>query len=80
MPCPSNINIPEIFKMMNYHRVYKITDYAKGVYAQIGKLPWMQFANAAACIECGVCEDKCPQKLPIREQLKESHKTLAANQ
>jgi predicted aldo/keto reductase-like oxidoreductase len=77
MPCPAGINIPEIFKMMNYHRVYKLTDYAKNNYAQIGKNPWMKFQNASACTECGECEGKCPQALPVREQLKETHKTLA---
>jgi predicted aldo/keto reductase-like oxidoreductase len=77
MPCPQGINIPDIFTMMNYHRVYKISDYARKNYAMIGNVPWMQYKNAAACVECGVCEDKCPQKLPIREQLKETHKALA---
>ncbi|MDR2100994.1 MAG: aldo/keto reductase [Treponema sp.] len=77
MPCPQGINIPEVFTLMNYHRVYKITEYAKQNYAQIGKVPWRQYKNAAACVECGICEDKCPQKLPIRAQLKETHKTLA---
>jgi predicted aldo/keto reductase-like oxidoreductase len=76
MPCPQGINIPEVFTMMNYHRVYGITDYAKKNYAMIGKTPWMQFKDASACVECGVCEDKCPQKLPIRRQLKETHKAL----
>ena len=79
MPCPKGINIPEIFTIMNYHRVYQITDYAKKNYAEIGKTPWMKFENASVCIECGECEKKCPQKLPIREQLKETHKTLAGN-
>jgi predicted aldo/keto reductase-like oxidoreductase len=78
MPCPQGINIPEIFTMMNYHRVYHITAFAKQSYAQIGKFPWIQYENAAACIECGECEGKCPQSLPIREQLKETHKTLAS--
>jgi predicted aldo/keto reductase-like oxidoreductase len=77
MPCPQGINIPDLFTLMNYHRVYKITEYAKQNYAQIGKVPWRQYKNAAACVECGICEDKCPQKLPIRVQLKETHKTLA---
>ncbi|MDR2535546.1 MAG: aldo/keto reductase [Treponema sp.] len=77
MPCSQNINIPEVFTLMNYHRVYKITKYAQENYAQIGKVPWRQYENAGACIECGACEVKCPQKLPIREQLKETHKTLA---
>ncbi|MDR0377592.1 MAG: aldo/keto reductase [Spirochaetaceae bacterium] len=77
MPCPQGISIPEVFTMMNYHRVYKITGYARKNYAMIGKVPFMQYKDASACVECGVCEDKCPQKLPIRRQLKEVHKTLA---
>ena len=77
MPCPSGINIPEIFKMMNYHRVYQLTEFARKNYAEIGKNPWMKYENALACSECGECEKKCPQSLPIREQLKETHKTLA---
>jgi len=76
MPCPKGLNIPEIFKMMNYHRVYGLTDYAKKNYAEIGKTPWMQFENAAACVGCGLCEKKCPQHLNIREQLKATHAIL----
>jgi predicted aldo/keto reductase-like oxidoreductase len=78
MPCPQGINIPEIFTLMNYHRVYKITDYAKQNYAQIGKVDWMQYKDASACVDCGLCEEKCPQSLPIREQLKETHRTLGS--
>jgi predicted aldo/keto reductase-like oxidoreductase len=77
MPCPKGVNIPEIFTIMNYHRVYKITDFAKKTYAEIGKVPWRQYQNAAACKDCGACEKKCPQSLPIREQLKETHRVLA---
>jgi predicted aldo/keto reductase-like oxidoreductase len=77
MPCPQGVSIPDVFTMMNYHRVYKITNYAKQNYAMIGKVPWMQYKDASACVECGICEDKCPQKLPIRQQLKETHKALA---
>jgi predicted aldo/keto reductase-like oxidoreductase len=77
MPCPQEINIPEVFTIMNYHRIYKITDFARQEYATIGKVPWKNFKDASACVECGVCEQKCPQSLPIREQLKETHKVLA---
>ena len=76
MPCPEGINIPEIFSFMNYHRVYQITDFAKAAYAEIGTLPWKMYKNASACSECGQCETKCPQSLPIREQLKETHRVL----
>ncbi|MCL2043932.1 MAG: aldo/keto reductase [Treponema sp.] len=78
MPCPRGINIPAVFNIMNYHRIYKITDYAKKNYAEIGQSPWMKFENASACNACGECESKCPQSIPIREQMKETHKTLAS--
>jgi predicted aldo/keto reductase-like oxidoreductase len=77
MPCPKGINIPEIFTIMNYHRVYQITEFAKKAYAEIGKVPWRKFENAAACAECGECEKKCPQSIPVIEQLKETHRVLA---
>ena len=34
-------------------------------------------ADVSKCTECGACEAKCPQKLPVIEQLKETHKVLA---
>jgi predicted aldo/keto reductase-like oxidoreductase len=77
MPCPQGLDIPEIFTIMNYHRVYQLTDYAVKSYSGIGKTPWQNYKNAASCVECGVCESKCPQGIPIMAQLKETHKTLA---
>ena len=76
MSCPKGINIPEIFKMMNYHRVYGLTKFARDNYARIGKEPWLNFQNAAACVQCGACEKKCPQHLHIREQLRAAHEAL----
>lgn len=76
MPCPKGINIPEIFKMMNYHRVYGLTKFARDNYARIGKEPWLNFQNAAGCVQCGACEKKCPQHLHIREQLHAAHEAL----
>ena len=77
MPCPQGINIPAVFIMMNYHRVYGITEFARSSYADIGRFPWTQFENAAACNGCGACETKCPQKIPVIKQLKETHKILS---
>lgn len=77
MPCPQSINIPEVFKLMNYHRVYRITDYAREQYGMIGKVDWMKYENASACVDCGLCEEKCPQKLQIRQQLAQTHQALA---
>ncbi len=77
MPCPQQVNIPHIFQMRNYHKIYKIEQYARKGYAEIGTNQWVPGKRADACTECGLCETKCPQKIKIREQLKESHSVLA---
>jgi len=70
LPCPQGINIPKIFEAMNYHRVWGLTEHARSIYQDIDP-------NAEACVECGQCEEKCPQNIPIIERLKESHAALA---
>jgi len=77
MPCPFEVNIPLIFQLMNYHRIYGITDYARSEYSQIGVSEWVTGKNASYCTDCGVCEEKCPQKIKIRQQLRESAAVLA---
>lgn len=76
MPCPAGVNIPLNFEIMNYHRVYDLKEYACQEYAKIGVVPWMKGENAAACVQCGACEEKCPQHLHIREQLAETARVL----
>ncbi len=73
MPCPNGVNIPENFRNMNYHRVYQLTDYAKRRYSHLVD----RSEHAGACIECGVCEPKCPQKIKIIEQLKQTAAALS---
>jgi predicted aldo/keto reductase-like oxidoreductase len=70
-PCPEGVNIPLIFELMNYHRVYKAEKYARETYKLIGVLEMFPGKRADACTECGECEPKCPQGIPIIEQLKE---------
>lgn len=64
--CPQNIPIPEIFSVKNHQRgneafrgrrEYTIATTGKG--------------KASDCIECGQCEDACPQQLKVIAQLKE---------
>jgi len=73
MPCPNGVNIPECFRLTNLHRVYGLTESARERYAWPGKEGNL---NAGACVECGQCEPKCPQKIPIVDQLKETHQAL----
>ena len=69
--CPQGVDIPHNFRLYNLFKVYGMTDWARGQYAamEAGK-------RADACVECGECEPKCPNDLPIIEQLKEVAKTL----
>ena len=84
VPCPQEINIPHIFELMNCYRVFDLTDYSrkeyKNLYVDMSKreFPWEKErgVDASKCNECGICEQKCPQKLKIIEQLKESHAAL----
>ena len=77
LPCPQEIKIPHLFGIMNNHRVYGLTDHAKAAYGQYMRGEgWVKGADVSKCTGCGVCEEKCPQKLPIIEQLKETHATL----
>jgi len=78
-PCPQGIDIPYLFEIMNRHRIYELTEHAKSAYKEvIDGLSWRKSADASKCAACGVCEEKCPQKLPIIKQLQETHTTLAS--
>ncbi len=73
MPCPQGVNIPYIFGKYNEARVYGLWDAARQAYQA-----WTRVSGqrADACVECGLCEEKCPQHIPIREQLREAHEAL----
>ncbi|MGA2973826.1 MAG: aldo/keto reductase [Spirochaetia bacterium] len=76
MPCPQDVNIPRIFEAMNLERVWGLAQSARSMYREIGTNEWVKGKKADACSECGECEEKCPQKIPIIEQLKETRKAL----
>lgn len=62
-PCTVGININMCFLMNNYLHKYNLVEWAKERY---DALP----LHAGDCIECGVCETRCPYNLPIREMLR----------
>ena len=72
MPCPNGVNIPGNFSIWN--------DY--GMYANKGRTKWKwehdiaDDAKAKNCVECGLCEEACPQHISIRDNLKELQEML----
>jgi len=80
LPCPQEVNIPEIFRLYNMGRVYGLWQNVRGSYRGLRRKAPERGMPADACVECGVCEEKCPQQLPIRDQLKEAHAALIADE
>ena len=76
-PCPEDVNIPYIFEMYNMGKVYGLWDIARENYAKFPEQRWHGGNQADACIECGECEEKCPQHIQIRQQLKDAHIALS---
>ncbi|MDI6601659.1 MAG: aldo/keto reductase [Thermoanaerobacteraceae bacterium] len=66
MPCPENVKIPDILRLMNYYRVYGLKDYAIREYSKIKN----ESRDVYYCNDCGKCIDVCPQKLNVLEELK----------
>ena len=62
-PCTVGINISGVFLFEGYLKRYGLGEWAKGRYETLNK-------KAKDCIECGVCETRCPYNLPIRQMLK----------
>lgn len=72
MPCPAGVNIPACFEIWNKYHVYENAAEAKNSWTR--RLP--ESAHAKNCIQCGKCEKVCPQKLSIRENLKQVQKEM----
>ena len=84
LPCPNDVQIPENFRYMNWYRIWGMQAEAKKAYDNLGseKGTWGPWAGmilgkkAEDCLQCGECEPKCPQRIPIVEQLQEVARVL----
>lgn len=77
LPCPQCVGIPQAFAAMNMHRVWGLTEHAREMYAHLGPDKNDKgLLQGDACIECGQCEEKCPQNINIIDQLRETHEAL----
>ena len=66
LPCPNGVNIPVNFELFNQARVFQGRSVAlcRNLYLTLNETE-----RAAACAACGTCEERCPQQIPIAEQL-----------
>lgn len=66
MPCPNGVNIPQCLSYLNQAAMLNDASNVKTQYHFMLK----DTEKASRCAECGICEELCTQKLPIRDKLK----------
>jgi len=71
LPCTIELKIPELFDILNRAAMYNKFDEARRRYARMS-----DEEKASACIQCRVCEEKCPQSIPISEWMLVVHDVL----
>ena len=72
MPCPSKVIIPDILTLYNERFMYNSLQESQRVYNYV-----IQPKNRAdQCVECGQCEEACPQGIEIISWLKKAHSEL----
>lgn len=59
--CPSEINIPEVIRILNAVNVFPTDKRPARIYRELV----LHSAKAGACVSCGQCEKVCPQHLPL---------------
>jgi predicted aldo/keto reductase-like oxidoreductase len=62
-PCAAGMTIYSQFLFEGYYNRYGLKEWSSARYHA-------QQKKASDCIECGVCESRCPYNLPIRDMMK----------
>ena len=73
VPCPAGVEIPRIFGLYNEYKMSG--DYRKFRMVYDGL---EEDERASACVECGACLKKCPQKINIPAELKKINAEIAS--
>lgn len=68
-PCTVGIGIPGVFMMEGYYSRYDLKEWAKARYDAFAH-------KASECVQCGICETRCPYHLPIREMMQNAAKVF----
>ncbi|MBW4638526.1 MAG: aldo/keto reductase [Gloeocapsa sp. UFS-A4-WI-NPMV-4B04] len=77
LPCPENINIPEVLRLRNLAVAYDMTDYSSyryGMFENAGH--WFPGVKGNNCTSCGDCLPRCPENLDIPSLLADTHQRL----
>jgi predicted aldo/keto reductase-like oxidoreductase len=72
LPCPQGVSIPRIFTIYNDGVMFGTFEPAqRSYYFQVGSKQ-----DVSHCVECKACEAKCPQHIPVVQEIKKVHEKL----
>jgi len=71
-PCPEGVAIPRILSMWNEAAMYQAMESSARRYANMVD----NEKSAEQCVECGACEEACPQGITIIRALQQAHGDL----
>ncbi len=77
LPCPEDINIPEVLRLRNLAVAYDMNNYGQYRYRMFENAGhWFPGTKANRCTNCGECLPRCPENLAIPQLLLDSHQRL----
>lgn len=77
LPCPEQINIPEVLRLRNLAIAYDMTQFGQYRYRMFEHAGhWFPGQKAHRCTDCGDCLPRCPTNLPIPTLLRDTHVRL----
>ncbi len=77
LPCPENINIPEVLRLRNLAVAYDMEKFAQYRYSMLERAGhWFPGQKGNRCNQCGDCLPRCPENLDIPGLLLDTHRRL----
>ena len=77
LPCPEEINIPEVLRLRNLTLAYDMEDFGQYRYQMFERAGhWFPGRYGERCTDCGDCLPRCPSNLAIAQLVKETHRRL----
>jgi len=74
LPCPEGVNIPDNFEFHNDSVMYDDLESSREEFFEFTDTS----ERAGQCVECGECEEKCPQGIEIINWLKKTKALLTS--
>jgi len=77
LPCPEQINIPEVLRLRNLALAFDMVEFGKYRYKMFENADhWFGGRKAIYCTKCNECLPRCPEELNIPVLLFETHDML----